>query len=163
MAEWAEAAGRAKVTHGVEASNVSWLRRRGAATARGASRDSQPGDPGSKVPRDAAHVAQEQQILHGAWSVGFIDGGEAACQRLSLSGAMERVRALVQRATGAVLDELERKVAARAAGSREVEWGELRAALEDEGLSVEELRSELRHDLQPDDGAQGGRGRWCGG
>jgi hypothetical protein len=75
MAEWAEAAGREKVTHGVLASNAPWLRRRGAATARGASRGSRPGDPGKKVPRTVARVAQEQQILHGAWSEGFIDGG----------------------------------------------------------------------------------------
>jgi hypothetical protein len=57
----------------------------------------------------------------------------------------------------AVLDELQPKVAARAAGSPEVQWGELRAALKDEGLRVEELRSELWHYSQPD-GAQGGQG-----
>jgi hypothetical protein len=57
----------------------------------------------------------------------------------------------------AVLDELQPKVAAKAAGSPEVQWGELRAALKDEGLRVEELRSELWHYSQPD-GAQGGAG-----
>jgi hypothetical protein len=70
---------------------------------------------------------------------------------------MERAHALVQGEMDAVLDELQPEVAARAAGSPEVQWGELRAALEDEGLSVEELRSEWQNYSQPD-GAQGGQG-----
>jgi hypothetical protein len=105
-----------------------------------------------------ARVAREQQILCGAWSEGFIDGGEAACQRLVLSGAMKRARALVQSETDAVLDELRAAVEARARRRPDsVPWDELRAALVDEGLSVEELRSELRrHSLL--DGAQGDQG-----
>jgi hypothetical protein len=146
MATWAAAAGRAEVAHGVEegASDTSWLRRRGTASARGASRDSLPGgDPGNKAPRDEDQVENEHQILVGAWSEGFIDGGEADYQRLARSGALERARAIL-------LDEL-RDIALERARAilPEVEWGELRAALVDEGLSVEELRRELADEGAP--------------